>query len=126
MTGPLPRQTQIQAGRVYHERWLMRSSTLPGRLSQGLTHDRNVTKWSIPAFDLGNPMMDYLQRPLNHLFFYGSDPERQEQARGLTITLLPGSRPPEAYANWQKILVAVAGLCFHSLAFYYFGCDRTV
>ncbi len=33
-----------------------------------------------------------------------------EQAH-LTITLLPGSRSPEAYANWQQILVAVAGLC---------------
>ncbi len=31
-------------------------------------------------------------------------------AAPLTITLLPGSRPPEAYANWETILLAVNGL----------------
>jgi uncharacterized protein (TIGR03492 family) len=35
---------------------------------------------------------------------------KQEQKRSLTILLLPGSRPPEAYDNWQQILLAVAGL----------------
>lgn len=55
-------------------------------------------------------MMDHLEpRPTTHLF-YGSDAECLELARSLTIILLPGSRPPEAYANWQQILVAVTGL----------------
>ena len=33
-----------------------------------------------------------------------------ELARPLIVTLLPGSRPPEAYANWSQILVAVNSL----------------
>jgi len=69
-------------------------------------------------------MMDYLQ-PRPQPPVYGSD-RNAKNKQGLTITLLPGSRPPEAYANWQKILVAVAGLCRNfSLAFAIFGCDRT-
>ena len=60
-----------------------------------------LQKWSIPVFDLGNPMMDRLvpSHPLQICL----------QAQ-LTIVLLPGSRVPEAYANWQQILVAIFSL----------------
>jgi uncharacterized protein (TIGR03492 family) len=73
---------------------------------------QTLQKWPIPAFDLGNPMMDQLDAVTSQMFYGSNNPERQEQARRLlTIVLLPGSRPPEAYANWQQIMVAVAALC---------------
>lgn len=60
-----------------------------------------LQQWSIPVFDLGNPMMDGLT-PV---------PPLQISAKAsLTIVLLPGSRVPEVYANWQQILVAVLSL----------------
>jgi hypothetical protein len=36
--------------------------------------------------------------------------KKQQPVTPLTIALLPGSRPPEAYANWQNILAAVPSL----------------
>ena len=71
---------------------------------------KTLQKWPIPVFDLGNPMMDYLEPLSPRQLFHSSDLERQEQERLLTIILLPGSRPPEVYANWEQILVAVAAL----------------
>ncbi len=53
--------------------------------------------WQIPVFDLGNPMMDGLE----------STPVAAEC---LSILLLPGSRLPEAYRNWLKILAGVKTL----------------
>ena len=46
---------------------------------------------------------------------FDSPPERlcqrgESSKHPLTITLLPGSRPPEAYANWTQILIAVDSL----------------
>ncbi len=60
-----------------------------------------LQKWRIPVFDLGNPMMDALT-PVQ--------PLQISSEASLTIVLLPGSRVPEAYANWRQILVAIASL----------------
>ncbi len=60
-----------------------------------------LQKWSMPVFDLGNPMMDGLT-PVQ--------PLQISLKASLTIVLLPGSRVPEAYANWQQIIVAVFSL----------------
>jgi uncharacterized protein (TIGR03492 family) len=100
------------SGSVYHpwERWLMSRPRCKAIFPRDSLTTKNLQKWSIPAFDLGNPMMDQLDAVTSQMF-YSSNAERQEQARPLTITLLPGSRPPEAYANWQRIIVAVAALC---------------
>ena len=78
------------------ERWLMSH----GRCQAVFPRDSLTTKilqqWSIPAYDLGNPMMD------------GITTKTTGRASGqLNILLLPGSRMPEALSNWQKILVAV-------------------
>jgi len=54
-------------------------------------------------------MMDGLE-PENPAGFYGPDAEFRERSRSLVITLLPGSRAPEAYANWLLIVEAVAGI----------------
>ena len=35
---------------------------------------------------------------------------KQQPTHPLIITLLPGSRPPEAYQNWQRILTAIPSL----------------
>lgn len=128
--GPLTRQTQMQrwegwSGSVYHpwERWLMSRPRCKAVFPRDSLTTETLQKWAIPAIDLGNPMMDQLDPSTPTQMFYGSDAERTEQALWLTITLLPGSRPPEAYANWQKILVAVAGLCEtqHSLSLLFLG-----
>lgn len=119
--GPLPRRSPMQrwegwAGSVYlpWERWLMSRPRCKAVFPRDSLTTETLQKWAIPAFDLGNPMMDHLEAVKPLQIFYGSDVERQE-ARSLTITLLPGSRPPEAYTNWQQILVAVASLQnFHS------------
>jgi uncharacterized protein (TIGR03492 family) len=123
--GPLPRQTQLQrwegwSGSVYlpWERWLMSRPRCKAVFPRDSLTTQTLQKWSIPAFDLGNPMMDQLEpRTLNQLT-YSANAQMREQARrlsppqaSLTITLLPGSRPPEAYTNWQQILVAIASLC---------------
>jgi uncharacterized protein (TIGR03492 family) len=51
-----------------------------------------LKRFDVPAFDLGNPMMDGLE-------WSGSKDSEQ-----LTIALIPGSRPPECFANWELIL----------------------
>lgn len=102
------------SGSVYHpwERWLMSHPRCKAVFPRDSLTTKTLQKWSIPAFDLGNPMMDQL----NPVKLPQIDVERREQTRrrspspAVTITLLPGSRPPEAYANWQQILVAVAAL----------------
>lgn len=118
--GPLPRRSPMQrwegwAGSVYlpWERWLMSRPRCKAVFPRDSLTTETLQKWAIPAFDLGNPMMDQLEAVKPLQMFSGSDVE--PQARSLTITLLPGSRVPEAYANWQQILVAVAALQdFHS------------
>jgi uncharacterized protein (TIGR03492 family) len=135
--GTLSRQSQLSrlenwSGSVYHpwERWLMSRPRCKAVFPRDSLTTETLQKWStfslqeppgaaltssIPAFDLGNPMMDRLEpRTLVQTLhatsvLYSSD-AWLEQAH-LTITLLPGSRAPEAYTNWQQILVAVAGLC---------------
>ena len=68
-----------------------------------LTSER-LRQWPIPVFDFGNPMMDQLD-PQGHL------PLQQLGVKSaLTVLLLPGSRPPEVYANWALILSAIADM----------------
>lgn len=92
------------SGSVYHpwERWLMsRPRSLAVFPRDSLT-TQILQKWSIPAFDLGNPMMDRLElTPVDN---------SNAQTEHLKILLLPGSRTPEAYSNWEQILVAVTQL----------------
>ncbi len=64
---------------------------------------QTLQKWSIPAFDLGNPMMDGLE-PVEPVKLAAT------QTESFTIVLLPGSRSPEDYANWEQILIAVKEL----------------
>ncbi|MEN9219678.1 MAG: lipid-A-disaccharide synthase-related protein [Thermostichales cyanobacterium GMQP_bins_62] len=78
------------------ERWLMRRA-LAVYPRDGWT-TQNLRWFGIPAYDLGNPMVDDLSQP---------------QALPLpkpALLLLPGSRVPEAYRNWQQLLGVVGQL----------------
>ncbi len=63
-----------------------------------------LQQFNIPAYDLGNPMMD-LDATANSTTEVPTDPTQP-----LTLLLLPGSRAPEAYRNWQIILSALQDL----------------
>jgi uncharacterized protein (TIGR03492 family) len=106
--GVLPRgswlkQLEGAGGSVYlpWERWLMSNSRCKAVFPRDTLTAETLSQWSIPAFDMGNPMMDGLEPA-------GIDLGRQ--ADDLTFVLLPGSRVPEAYENWETILEAVAEL----------------
>ncbi|PIG95015.1 lipid-A-disaccharide synthase-related protein [Gloeocapsopsis sp. IPPAS B-1203] len=100
---PLSRLENLSAS-VYHplDRYLMSHPRCKAVFPRDTLTTKTLQKWAIPAFDLGNPMMDGLEA--QNLLKLDTDPQR------LTILLLPGSRPPEAYENWQQILIAVAEL----------------
>lgn len=116
-SGLLPRKTKGASwenfsGSIYHpwERWLMSRRRCRAVFPRDSLTTQILQKWPIPAFDLGNPMMDGLEPSFPRQRFYSADIQQQEMARPLVITLLPGSRPPEAYNNWEVIMVAVSAL----------------
>ncbi|MBE9217196.1 hypothetical protein IQ247_31875 [Plectonema cf. radiosum LEGE 06105] len=116
-TGWLKRDTQAArwegwSGSVYlpWERWLMSRRRCKAVFPRDSLTTQILKQWKIPAFDLGNPMMDGLNPSFPLQKFYSADTRKQEIERPLVITLLPGSRTPEAYANWEKITVAVSAL----------------
>ncbi len=89
-----------QLGSDYYpwERWLMSRPRCKAVFPRDQITAKNLQQFSIPAFDLGNPMMDGLE--------VNSELPKKKPAQ-LTILLLPGSRSPEAERNWQLILQAV-------------------
>jgi uncharacterized protein (TIGR03492 family) len=100
------------SGSVYlpWERWLMsRSGCRAVFVRDGLTAQQ-LQGLGISAHYAGNPMMDDLKSTgkLNDSL----DDLRQSAAghQPLTIALIPGSRPLEAYENWARILMAVPSL----------------
>jgi uncharacterized protein (TIGR03492 family) len=108
--GLLPRSTRREqmegwSGSVYlpWERWLMGRSRCRGVFPRdGLTTEiLQQTAPKIKAWNLGNPMMDALGDPdLPSL-------EGSPWQNCLRVLLLPGSRPPEAYRNWQRLIQGV-------------------
>ncbi|MFH7030688.1 MAG: lipid-A-disaccharide synthase-related protein [Heteroscytonema crispum UTEX LB 1556] len=117
-SGLLPRKTKGAnwenfSGSIYHpwELWLMSRRRCKAIFPRdSLTTEILLRKSRIPAFDLGNPMMDGLEATFPPQRVYSADVIQQETQRPLIITLLPGSRPPEAYANWEVILAAVSSI----------------
>lgn len=100
------------SGSIYHpwERWLMSRRRCRAVFPRDALTTEILKKWPIPAFDLGNPMMDGLEKTFSTQKFYAADAEKEELVRPLIVTLLPGSREPEAYSNWEIMMVAVSGL----------------
>lgn len=114
--GPLASQSggislEAWSGSVYlpWERWLMTRKRCLAVFPRDALTTETLEKFGIRAYNLGNPMMDQLE-PENPVGFYGGGGGFGERSRSLVITLLPGSRAPEAYANWQLIIEAVAGI----------------
>ncbi|MFM7383163.1 MAG: lipid-A-disaccharide synthase-related protein [Microcystaceae cyanobacterium] len=94
-----------QMGSDYYpwERWLMRSPRCQAVFPRDTLTTQTLQNFGIPAVDAGNPMMDGLTPDLSPPALPGDRlPQR--------VLLLPGSRPPEAWANWQLILQAVQAL----------------
>lgn len=115
--GLLPRKSKSAkwenfSGSIYHpwERWLMSRSRCQAVFPRDSLTTKILKKWSIPAVDAGNPMMDGLKTNFSSPGFDRGNAEYKEQIRPLIVTLLPGSRAPEAYNNWEMIMVSVSAL----------------
>jgi uncharacterized protein (TIGR03492 family) len=111
--GMLPRQSWWDdrlprwTGCVYYpwERWLMRRPNCKAVFPRDRLTTQILQRFAVPAVEVGNPMMDGL------IWHPESSPDLASGAPApLTIVLLPGSRPPEAYANWEILLLAVNNL----------------
>jgi uncharacterized protein (TIGR03492 family) len=96
---------ETRSGSIYFpwERWLMRHPNCRGVFPRDRITTEKLNKLQISAWDLGNPMMDGLQqgREVSGLLDTELD---------LRVTLLPGSRPPEAYRNWQMLVAGLENL----------------
>ncbi|WP_310428115.1 lipid-A-disaccharide synthase-related protein [Chamaesiphon sp. VAR_48_metabat_135_sub] len=103
---------EVKTGSYYFpwERWLLSRSRCKAVFPRDKLTAEILQQHGIPAFDLGNPMTDGVSTDPNTPIFYQPQSAKHELARPLIVTLLPGSRPPEAYANWAKILIAVNSL----------------
>ncbi len=103
---------EVKTGSYYFpwERWLLSRSRCKAVFPRDKLTAEILLQHQIPAFDLGNPMTDGVSTSPNTPIFYQPQSAKRELARPLIVTLLPGSRPPEAYANWAQILIAVGSL----------------
>ncbi|MBO1347017.1 MAG: hypothetical protein EBE86_006300 [Hormoscilla sp. GUM202] len=90
------------------ERWLMSSRRCQAVFPRDSLTAARLKPGKIPVFDLGNPMMDDLQPQQPIAALAHPNGEKGERDRQLTILLLPGSRSPEAYENWQLLLQTAA------------------
>jgi uncharacterized protein (TIGR03492 family) len=88
-------------GSVYYpwECWLMSRSRCQAVFPRDTLTTQVLQKKGIPAFDLGNPMIDGI-----HLDSYS---RFEEEESSLVVLLLPGSRFPEALENWRLLLSTV-------------------
>lgn len=84
------------------ERWLMRRSACVFP-RDGIT-TRHLRRWAVDAYDAGNPMMDGFSMAMS---------QQLATRANLTLLLLPGSRAPEAYENWQRLLDGVDDITRH-------------
>jgi uncharacterized protein (TIGR03492 family) len=91
------------AGSMYlpWERWLMSRDRCRAVIVRDDLTANELRQLGISSVWAGNPMMDDLtpEPPL--------PPLHTPPATALTLVLLPGSRPPEAYDNWRIILQGV-------------------
>ncbi|NEP01054.1 MAG: hypothetical protein F6K58_20830 [Symploca sp. SIO2E9] len=108
--GPLPNRSRWEgwSKSVYlpWERWLMSHPRCQAVFPRDTLTTQRLKQWSIQAFDLGNPMMDGIELETPEPSFYQQNAELKEMQRSLIVTLLPGSRTPEAYENWSLIALA--------------------
>lgn len=112
--GPLPATSRWQklegwSGSVYlpWERWLMSRSRCQQVFVRDALTAEQLQQLGVAADYAGNPMMDGLS-PTGAL----SIPQLADTLTtdALIIALLPGSRQPEAYENFARMLTTVPGL----------------
>ncbi len=103
---------EVKTGSYYlpWERWLLSRRNCTAVFARDKLTAEILQQWQIPAFDLGNPMTDGVAMGMSQPGSNQVPSFKHELARSLLITLLPGSRPPEAYANWHQIVIAVNSL----------------
>jgi uncharacterized protein (TIGR03492 family) len=107
---------EVKIGSYYFpwERWLLNRDRCQAVFPRDKLTADNLRQYQIPAFDLGNPMMDGVSiDPTLPKFYFPQErlcQQSESVKQPLIVTLLPGSRPPEAYANWKQILIAVNSL----------------
>ncbi len=104
--GWLPQTSRFERwmGSVYlpWERWLMTRKRCKGVFPRDRLTTEVLQSYSVPAYNFGNPMVDDITPPSPKVI---SDADLDaEEVRPLIILLLPGSRPPEAYRNWEIVL----------------------
>jgi uncharacterized protein (TIGR03492 family) len=124
-TAWLPQVSKIDrwSGCVYFpwERWLLSRPRCKAVFPRDALTTETLRQWAIPAFDLGNPMMDGItamdkppipsDKPLSPSPHLPTLPiSRVPASVSLTVLLLPGSRSPEAERNWQVLIEAAAGV----------------
>ena len=92
---------ESRLGGVYFpwERWLLSRPNCQAVFPRDQITTEAMQKFGIPAHDLGNPMMDGLETAW-----------RPSDQKDLQLTLIPGSRPPEVYQNWELILQGLDSL----------------
>lgn len=82
------------------ERWLMKQSQCQGVFPRDELTTNVLLKNQIRAYNFGNPMMDGLEECFNS--------ELIKNNQELNLVLIPGSRVPEVYNNWQLILEGIS------------------
>lgn len=88
------------------ERWLMSRPNCKAIFPRDRITTQTLATFGLSAYDFGNPMMDLDPQPI------ASDSSKS-LSESLTILLLPGSRAPEAYRNWDVILSGLQNLAEH-------------
>lgn len=104
--GWLPQASSLERriGSYYFpwERWLMSRPHCKAVFPRDTLTSKILQQWSIPVYDLGNPMMDGLENETSSTAILTKE--------SLTVVLLPGSRAPEAYRNWEMLLQSLEGI----------------
>ncbi len=85
------------------DRWLMRNRRCRAVFPRDGLTARLLQGFGAPVQDLGNPMMDGLNPPLPDLVTALGDASPR-------VLLLPGSRPPECWGNWERLLAGLRTL----------------
>ncbi|MEO1131843.1 MAG: lipid-A-disaccharide synthase-related protein [Cyanobacteria bacterium J06639_1] len=90
------------------ERWLMGRDRCRAVFPRDSLTAANLARFHLPISDFGNPMMDNLEP---------TEPIAEIPADEPAILILPGSRVPEAYRNWERLLAVVRHLPRHYVCF---------
>ncbi len=106
--GRLPNRPWLEGRRSIYlpwERWLMRRRHCRGVFVRDQITADYLQRCRVKASYPGNPMMDGLDADTDKLTRITAAFPPAEAV--LTLALMPGSRAPEAFDNWQRLLLAL-------------------